>query len=438
MWTRSRTLARQLLVTYLLLTLVVGALLSAASLWGIRTLEAHLQKIDMGMAVTRVRDDYLDGRNVQRLHRFFHGPPGSDAFPPWLRHLPPGFSKVQHEGREWHVMVDDHDGVRYLLARDYTSFERGQQRVHWLAVGGGAAGLLVAFLLGGMTARRVVDPLLRLATQVGERPAMPSQTRFAHEYPDNEIGRLATAFDETYNELEAALQRERLFTADVGHELRTPLMVISSSSELLLDDPALADVYRTRLLRIHSASKEIDQQLAAYLMLSRSAGAAHGFALAEVLGVAQEEAARWRARAAQLGLEIELEANACTQPAPPAQAAGGRLPVYPAPLLRIVLSNLIRNALQHASSGTRIVIRTTPALIEVADDGPGIALDVQPTVFAPFVHGGSASPENLGLGLSLVQRICQHQGWQVSLDSSPGRGTRFCIDLNPADRQARA
>jgi signal transduction histidine kinase len=416
-----RTLARQLLLTYVLLSAVVGTLLSLASLWTIDTLEVHLQRIDMGMAVKRIRDEYLSGRDVGREDRFFHGAPGSDAFPPWLRALPLGFSKIEHEGREWHAMVDDQDQVRYLLLRDYTEFEQRQQHSHWIAVASMAGALILAFLLGGVTTRRFVGPLLRLAAQVGERPALPPQTRLAHEYPDNEIGQLAAAFDETYNQLEAALQRERLFTADVGHELRTPLMVISSSAELLLDDPALAEAQRARLQRMQGAAREIDQQLAAYLMLSRGAGDTHGFAHAEAIGVARDETQRWQARAAQLGFALELAIDEPEVLAAP--------PRYPSALLRIVLSNLIRNALQHAGGGTRIRVRATARSLEVEDDGPGIAPEAQAAMFAPFVQGTNAGADNLGLGLSLVQRICQHQGWRVTLDSAPGRGCRFRIDL---------
>ncbi|KAF1051579.1 MAG: hypothetical protein GAK41_01289 [Burkholderia gladioli] len=73
-----------------------------------------------------------------------------------------------------------------MLLRDYTEFEHRQQRSHWIAVASMAGALILAVVLGGAITRRFVRPLLRLAAQVGEPPAMPLQTRFAHEYPDNE------------------------------------------------------------------------------------------------------------------------------------------------------------------------------------------------------------------------------------------------------------
>jgi signal transduction histidine kinase len=273
---RQRTLARELVIAYLIVAVLVGALLSLVSMWTVNRLETHLQQIDMGMALDRVRGEYLAGKDVGRGSRFFHGEPGSETFPDWLRQIEPGFTRIEHDERDWHVIADDRDGVRYVLLRDYTAFEQRRVHSHWITVLCVGASLFIAFLLGGAVTRRLVRPLAGLAEQVIKRPALPPQTRIAHAYPGNEIGRLAAAFDATYNQLEMALQRERLFTADVSHELRTPLTVISSSCELLLDDPQLTPTLQQKLQRVHSASIDIHQQLAAYLMLARDSSDASG------------------------------------------------------------------------------------------------------------------------------------------------------------------
>ncbi|MGE8674553.1 MAG: sensor histidine kinase, partial [Achromobacter kerstersii] len=102
---------------------------------------------------------------------------------------------------------------------------------------------------------------------------------------------------------------------------------------------------------------------------------------------------------------------------------------FPAPLLRAVLSNLIRNSLQYAGPQAQVVITAGPDFMQVADNGPGIPLERQEAIFSPFVRGEQPDAGNLGLGLSLVQRICAHQGWQVSLQSAPGRGSVFRVEL---------
>ncbi|MFP3588708.1 HAMP domain-containing sensor histidine kinase [Paraburkholderia sp. SIMBA_055] len=420
-----RTVVRDLISVYFILALLVGTILSLVSIWTVNRLEVHLQQIDMGMALDRVRDEYLTGKDVGRADRFFHGAPGSAAFPGWLRKIDSGFTRLDHDSRVWHVMVDDRVGVRYMLLRDYTAFEAQRTRSHWLTVFSVGSALFIAFLLGGIATRRLVTPLMRLAEHVIKRPALPPQTRLAQAYPRNEIGRLAAAFDATYNQLEAALQREKLFTADVSHELRTPLTVVSSSCELLLDDPTATPSQRYKLERMHAAVRGMQQQLAVYLMLSRGTATVSDFEQSEVATVVRDEIAHWSPRARQLGLSLSAEFRS-NDAMPSSQG------MYPAALLHIVLSNLIRNALQHAASGTRIVVHAGPLSFEVADDGPGFADDIKAHAFDPFVRGGAAGAHNLGLGLSLVRRICEHQNWRVELNSEGGRGAHFLVDLSAA------
>ncbi|MGE8681030.1 MAG: sensor histidine kinase [Achromobacter marplatensis] len=412
-----RGLARHLVLTYVVLALLVAGLLSWLSVWSVGKLEAHLQRIDMGMAVERVRGDFLAGIDPGRPNRFFHGDPGSEAFPAWLRRLNPGFHKIEREGRVWHVMVDDQDGQRYMLLRDYTDYEQSQVASHWTAVSGLAGRL--AFILGILATRRLLRPLSRLAAQVNARGAQPPQTRLAEDYPPDEIGQLAAAFDATYNQLEQALRREQLFTADVGHELRTPLMVISSSCELLREEQALDASGQARLARIEAAAADMGERLDTYLMLARGGDAAERFARESAHTAARGQLAAWSAVAQRRDMRLTLEA---AQPEAPALQ-------FPAPLLRAVLSNLIRNSLQYAGPRASVVITAGPDFMQVADDGPGIAAERHEAVFSPFVRGEQPDAGNLGLGLSLVQRICAHQGWRVSLQSAPGRGTVFRVDL---------
>ncbi|MBB1627155.1 HAMP domain-containing sensor histidine kinase [Achromobacter sp. UMC71] len=419
-----RGLARRLLLTYVLLAVLVGGLLTWVSVWSVNQLEAHLQRIDMGMAVERVRGDFLAGIDPGRPDRFFHGEPGGAAFPDWLRRLGPGFHKIERNGRVWHAMVDDKDGQRYILLRDYTEYERNQAASHWTTVTGLAASLALAFVLGTLATRRMLRPLGRLAAQVTTRGAQPPQTRLAEDYPPDEIGRLAAAFDATYNQLEQALRREQLFTADVGHELRTPLMVISSSCELLLDEPGLDEAGVARVRRIAAAAADMGARLDTYLMLARGRDAGGQFARESALDAAREQVSAWHVVAQRRGMTLTLE----TDDAGASQDAGAAAR-FPAPLLRAVLSNLIRNSLQYAGPGAHVRVETGSDYLQVADNGPGIPAERQEAIFSPFVRGSQADNGNLGLGLSLVQRICEHQGWKVSLQSAPGQGCVFRVTL---------
>lgn len=419
-----RGLARHLVLTYVLLALLVGGALTWVSIWSVNKLEVHLQRIDMGMAVDRVRGDFLAGIDPGRPHRFFHGDPGGPAFPDWLRRLGPGFHKIERDGRVWHAMVDDKDGQRYMLLRDYTEYERNQATSHWTVVTGLAASLVLAFVLGTLATRRMLRPLARLAAQVTARGAQPPQTRLAENYPPDEIGRLAAAFDATYNQLEQALRREQLFTADVGHELRTPLMVISSSCELLLDEPGLDDAGAARVRRIAAAATDMGERLDTYLMLARGRDVGAQFARESAVEAAREQVSAWGAVAQRRGMTLTLQADEVDDKQGVEPAAR-----FPAPLLRAVLSNLIRNALQYAGPGALVTVQAGRGYLQVADDGPGIPAERQEAIFSPFVRGSQPDNGNLGLGLSLVQRICEHQGWTVSLRSQAGQGSVFRVEM---------
>lgn len=424
-------LARRLVLTYLGLALVVGSLFTLGALWSIDTLEARLQRIDMGMAVERIRNEYLAGKDPGRPNRFFHGEPGSPAFPAWLRKLGPGFHKLAQGGLHWHAMVADHDGRRYILLRDYTDYEGDRRLPYWIVAFCLAGSLVLALALGLATTFSIVGPVSRLADAVKARMAGPG--RVGEAEPPDEIARLAQAFERTFDQLEHALQRERLFTADVSHELRTPLMVISSSTELLAQEHGLPDGQRQTLQHVEHAARSMRQRLDAYLMLARGADVPDGFVRVSLRQAAQEEVGYWQALAARRNIVLELHCEAGAPGGDEDTRAVGDWgdEGLPQPLLHGILSNLIRNAIQHAGPGVRVRVEVGSRRLVVSDDGPGIAEARQEEVFAPFVRGSADASQNLGMGLSVVKRICEHQGWQIALTSGAVGGASFVVDFSP-------
>lgn len=416
-------LTRNLVLTYVLLTLLVGSALTVTSFWTLSALEVRLQRIDMGMAVERLRAELAAGHDPGRANRFFYGKANGTQYPDWLKKVSPGFHKIGHNGRIWHVMVEDVGDERFMLLRDYTDYEHNQRLSHWFFILGLGASLLLAFVLGGVTTRRVVTPIVRLAAQVSDRSSQPANTILANAYPQNEIGQLAHAFDTTYNALEQALQREQLFTADVGHELRTPLMVILSTCELLHEDHTISDEQKQQLRRIESSAQSMRNKLDVYLMLARGGNAARAFPQATIAQAAANNAALWTQRATRQGHTFTIHVDDADQ---------AHAPRYPLPLLEGVLNNLIRNVFEHAGSNVHTVLTVGPDYFSVADNGTGIATDIQGDIFFPFTRGDTASANNLGLGLSIIQRICDHQGWRIGLQSEPGKGSTFLVDLSDA------
>ncbi|WP_249673444.1 sensor histidine kinase [Pseudomonas abieticivorans] len=411
---RRFSLGRRLILTYGLVSLLTGAGVLGLSNFSLNRLEMRLQDIDMGIGIQRVRSEIASG-GAGRPGRFFAGLPGSPVFPPDLRQLAPGFYKLMRGQRLWHVRVLDDGPQRFLLMRDYTDYEHGQTTMLIVGVISLGGIVLLAVALGLITSRRLVRPIERLAASMTERSGQPPSSRLAPDFPANEIGTVAQAFDDTYNHLELALQRERLFTADVGHELRTPMMAALSACEVLQDEEPLSPDASAQLRRIQASIQDMRQRLDTYLMLARGERDCLGFAHGTLADTAAEQVAHSNAQARRLGLELQL------QQLPDETEPHG----YPLPLLRTVLGNLLRNALQYAGSGSQIHVRVGANWLEVEDNGPGVPADQHGAIFLPFTRGSQPSVDNLGLGLSLVKRICLHQGWTIDVSSPVGGPTCF-------------
>ncbi|WP_313647039.1 HAMP domain-containing sensor histidine kinase, partial [Pseudomonas sp.] len=241
----------------------------------------------------------------------------------------------------------------------------------------------------------------------------------APDYAADEVGQLAVAFDDTLGRLRDALTRERLFTSDVSHELRTPLMVLATSCELLMENPALDARSRSQVERVARATEEMRELVKTFLMLARAQrdeGAVASRATLREVG--DELIGVWRDTIEQKGLTLHYEGRGNAGPV-----------LYNATFLQSVMGNLLRNAAHYTDSGyIRLTLQATSFTVE--DSGVGIPEEQREAMFKPFVRGDERRGEGLGLGLSLVQRICDDQGWQVTLTSTHPHGCRFQVDLS--------
>ena len=232
------------------------------------------------------------------------------------------------------------------------------------------------------------------------------------------MGQLAQAFDQAFSELQAALERERLFTSDVSHELRTPLMIVSTSCELLARG-ALPDNSQRQVARIAKAGADMQALVETFLQLARvqTARLAEGDGVS-LEQIAAEQVAVWQPQIEARGLSFVYRQEA-TVP--------GR---WHPTLLRVVLGNLLRNALHYTEQG-EIRLCLEAGGFRVEDTGPGIAPEELGRIFEPFQRGRHARGEGLGLGLSLVRRVCAQAGWSVTAEALAAGGSCFRVRLRP-------
>lgn len=301
--------------------------------------------------------------------------------------------------------------------------------------------LLGLCVLALWTIRRGLRPLEMMTETAGAIGSGDLTRRIETTAGDTEVGRLGSALNAMLSQIESAFSeksaseaRLRQFVADASHELRTPLTSIRGYAELLRKGAFTDDESRQRaLVRVEHEAARMGGLVDDLLLLARlDQGRPLRKVPVDLRRVAVD--AVDDARAVEPGRPIELVAPA---------------PVYVTgdpDGLGQVLHNLVRNALSHTPPGTPVTVEIggtpTSGTIRVADEGPGIASDTARRVFDRFYRGDAARQgEGTGLGLSIVWAIAQALGGSARVDSTPGEGASFVVELPravpPADVRPR-
>ncbi len=229
--------------------------------------------------------------------------------------------------------------------------------------------------------------------------------------------------DRTLRPIREAHDRQRRFVADASHEMRGPITAIQSTAEAALGSNSDAATGQEALETILGASARLGRLTTDLLVLARTEEGVLAPALesADLSVVVAEEVERFRAAEGEprTRVDVSLTEDLVTR-ADPAEVA------------RIV-GNLLDNAVRYGRPP--VEVRTLAvegkAIVEVADHGPGIALADVERVFEPFyrVHADSAAPDGSGLGLAIASELARRHGGRLSVDSRPGSGARFRLEL---------
>ena len=413
------TLGRRLLVNLATQVLLISAV-AVASVYAVRYV---FGEILMRQALTLEAEHAIEGLHarpdfVLPQTRNLVAYLGPGPLPAWLEGLAPGFHRRVPEppGTQTHpvYVADAGDGRRlYLVFRA----EAVDRLVLSFALIPLAAVLLALYSMAYLSyayARRGISPVVALAQRVARLDPGEVAGDLGRDLPGTEVAVLARALDDYAARIGALVERERRFTADASHELRTAVTIIGNSAELMAEDPALTPATRARVQTIRAAARDLGEVLSLLLLLAREPGtrAAAGPPEAgqcEAGAVAAHEADRYRSLLDGRPVVLEVHRQAQLPLSAPAQAVG------------IVLGNLIRNACAYTPAG-HITVTVLEHTVSVADTGPGI-----PDADIPAALGGHYRPRGgsgagSGLGLSIVQRVCEHYGWALHLGSAPGGG----------------
>jgi two-component system heavy metal sensor histidine kinase CusS len=294
----------------------------------------------------------------------------------------------------------------------------------WRVLLAAALGVLVSLVVGVVIARRGVRPVARMASLARRVSASSLGERMGGTGWPGELVSLAAAFDGMLDRLQESFGRLSRFSADLAHELRTPVSNVMGESEVALSRPRSAEEYREALESNLRQMQKLSGVIESLLFLARAEDPATRVqrtrldAAAEVAGVCEYHGLVAQER----GVRLEHEGDA---------------PVFAdRDMLRRALSNLVSNAVKHTDAGGTVTVTVSRgdggALFEVRDTGSGIDPEHLPRLFDRFFRSDparSSHPDGTGLGLSIVKSIVDLHGGTIAVESEPGAGTRVTMVL---------
>ena len=277
---------------------------------------------------------------------------------------------------------------------------------------------------GYLIASRSLLPVSQMAARAQQITADSLGGRLPVANPHDELGKLAVVFNATLSRLESSFSELRRFTADASHELRTPLTALQAVGEAALrsndgDSKSLREALSSMLEETRRLSDLVDS----LLLLAR---ADTGAALPSLQEVELEALVR-EVRETLLVLAEEKRQLIEVQ-------AEKLLARADRELLRLALLNLVDNAIRYSPKGSSIRLHVwhveNCAVVEVIDQGPGIAREHQQKIFERFYRidkARSRASGGAGLGLSITRWAIERQGGRIELESESGQGSLFRI-----------
>jgi heavy metal sensor kinase len=285
--------------------------------------------------------------------------------------------------------------------------------------------LLFASLGGYWLAGRALRPVVAITTLAATLDANDLDARIDLDLRDDELGRLASTFNGMLDRIQHAFDRQRQFTGDAAHELRTPLALMRSEVDLALSRERMAREYRRALEGIDGDIDRMTGLVTALLTLARSDSGQlelqlSQFELDRTIGLLLDD---YGQRGREMGIELVNEAEPVTIEADE-------------DLLIQMVTNLLDNALAHTPEGGRVSVGCREvegsALLWVEDTGSGIPVDDQERIFDRFYRvetGRDRARGGAGLGLSIVKSIVDAHSGSIELRSAPAEGTRVEVRL---------
>lgn len=329
----------------------------------------------------------------------------------WARRTPDeGLYEFSAEQLHVAVIPADNEQRRTFLVFDVAGIEAPSSEDWWwlLVITGIVCTLgILGFGLGVLVMRRAVAPVVQLAKVVAnidvEHLSAEDHKRIqSNRFGDDEVGILARTIEKTIERIGAFVERERYFTSSASHELRTPITVITGALELLeKSDLSAADM--ESVYRVRRALLDMKTTIEMFLCLARETNGGLYDEQSLLIPLVREAIDHQRYLLSDRFVDVEI-----------IDLANPRVHGHPQ-ALSIVVNNLVRNAFEHTLVGQ------VPITIHIKEHE--LLITNQAHIGADERHTptGAPPPNGYGLGLGIVQRLCEHNDWLFSLHTDETR-----------------
>jgi heavy metal sensor kinase len=354
----------------------------------------------------------------------------SDLTIPILGHQRFLRSTLRATGQEFNIVVlsamEHLDRERDEVAREQADVNQEFRTAVTVLLACIPFALVLVAAVGYWLARKALAPMDQLNRLTEEINAQRLDRRLPVVHPEDELGRLTKTINAMLARLDRSFQEIRRFTADASHEMRTPLTVIRTETELAFARPLTAEEQQQMLVSVTEECDRLTHLTDQLLLLSREdAGGTRPVRerveltrlvrhVAETMTPLMEAKDLRFEIAGEIGKDIDGDETRLHQ----------------------VFINLLDNAIKYTPKGGKIAIQLQRegdmALVRITDTGIGIAPEHQPHVFERFYRvdkARSRAEGGTGLGLSIVRSIVQSHGGEISLSSELGQGTIVVVAL---------
>ncbi len=349
------------------------------------------------------------------------------SLPSELINLPPGYQRAELNQEKPIVYIEDKGNSRLYLIFDEVKVSRLALLFGILPLAGVLVVLYILAWIAYHQSHKAVSPIVKLAKSVrqaeirdGSLPDLDLQE--LRDIPDDEVSSLVGALDQFTQRLDQFIDRERHFTRDASHELRTPIAVIRSAMELL---ERRYDVANDRTMRrVYRTLYDMEALIETLLILAREEKAVLPVQDVDINDMALKQLDTLESLFKDKSIAVNIDEQA-------------QLVVKaPESVVSILMSNLLRNAFNYTPKGS-VTIKIWQQGFSVTDSGVGMNEQQVKKVFEPFYRGQENSNEKgYGLGMTIVKRLCNRYDWHLRVISEVGKGTEVSVHFPKSQIQS--